>query len=220
MKNPVNKKARPPKWPIWDILWQQANLLHNEIWKEAHNARGILLDIGGAETKLHNVFKPYIKKYFCINLKKCSNSADANINGSALLLPIKNNSIDTIICNQVIEHLPNPSELIDEIYRVLKPDGYCIISTNMAWIYHPDPEDYYRFTKAGLKYLLGKFSTIEVKILGGFVSSITQFIVLPFQNVPLIGPIVITILNFIGYYLDKIFFEPRLSTLLIAFVKK
>ncbi len=34
-------------------------------------------------------------------------------------------SIDIILCNQVYEHVPNPQRLIGEIYRLLKPGGYC-----------------------------------------------------------------------------------------------
>jgi ubiquinone/menaquinone biosynthesis C-methylase UbiE len=40
-------------------------------------------------------------------------------------LPLVNNSIDIVVCNQVYEHVDNPELLISEIYRVLKPGGYC-----------------------------------------------------------------------------------------------
>jgi len=35
------------------------------------------------------------------------------------------NSMDIILRNQVYEHVPNPQYLIEEIYRMLKPGGYC-----------------------------------------------------------------------------------------------
>lgn len=38
---------------------------------------------------------------------------------------IKDNSIDVVICNQVYEHVSDPLYLIQEIHRVLKPNGYC-----------------------------------------------------------------------------------------------
>jgi 2-polyprenyl-3-methyl-5-hydroxy-6-metoxy-1,4-benzoquinol methylase len=34
-------------------------------------------------------------------------------------------SADIVICNQVYEHVPDPQHLIREIYRILKPSGYC-----------------------------------------------------------------------------------------------
>lgn len=36
---------------------------------------------------------------------------------------------DAIVSNQVLEHLFFPSNLIQEIYRILKEDGYAVIST-------------------------------------------------------------------------------------------
>jgi len=43
-----------------------------------------------------------------------------------------NNFFDVVHANQVIEHLYNSDNFIDEIYRVLKPGGYAIISTENA----------------------------------------------------------------------------------------
>ncbi len=40
-------------------------------------------------------------------------------------LSMNDNSMDVIICNQVYEHVPDPQFLIKEIYRILKPGGYC-----------------------------------------------------------------------------------------------
>lgn len=45
-------------------------------------------------------------------------------------IPIKSNSFDIILSNQVIEHVCNTDLLLREINRILKPDGYVIISTN------------------------------------------------------------------------------------------
>jgi methionine biosynthesis protein MetW len=45
-------------------------------------------------------------------------------------IPIKSNSFDIILSNQVIEHVCNTDLLLREMHRILKPDGYTIISTN------------------------------------------------------------------------------------------
>lgn len=48
-------------------------------------------------------------------------------------LPFKDNFFDAIFCGEVIEHLFDPDHLLDEINRVLKPNGSCIITTpNLA----------------------------------------------------------------------------------------
>ena len=51
-------------------------------------------------------------------------------------LPIRSSSIDVIIANQVIEHLHDTDTFVKEIYRILKPKGYSIISTNNLAAWH------------------------------------------------------------------------------------
>lgn len=48
---------------------------------------------------------------------------------SPSLLPFPNNSFDWVLAMQVIEHVEEQEAFIDEIYRVLKPGGTCIIAT-------------------------------------------------------------------------------------------
>jgi len=47
--------------------------------------------------------------------------------------PFDSNEFDVIVSNQVIEHLYYPVKFLKEIYRILKPGGYVVISTeNLA----------------------------------------------------------------------------------------
>lgn len=43
-------------------------------------------------------------------------------------LPIESNSIDLVICKDVLEHLINPLFLVNEINRILKPGGCLLLS--------------------------------------------------------------------------------------------
>lgn len=47
----------------------------------------------------------------------------------ACILPFKKGSFDIIISHQTIEHLNDPNNFIDEIYRILKEGGMAVIST-------------------------------------------------------------------------------------------
>jgi ubiquinone/menaquinone biosynthesis C-methylase UbiE len=45
--------------------------------------------------------------------------------GDAMSLGFPDNSFDVVICSQVYEHVPDARKMMDEIYRVLKPEGVC-----------------------------------------------------------------------------------------------
>lgn len=54
--------------------------------------------------------------------------------GDACNLPLKSNSFDFLVCQDVLEHVPYQEKLILEICRVLKKDGVGIITTpNPLW---------------------------------------------------------------------------------------
>jgi len=43
-------------------------------------------------------------------------------------LPFQNNSFDSILSLETLEHAPNPLNLIKELYRVIKPNGLLVMS--------------------------------------------------------------------------------------------
>lgn len=51
-------------------------------------------------------------------------------------LRFADNSFDVIVSNQVIEHLIDTDKFAEEIYRILKPNGYAIISTENLSAFH------------------------------------------------------------------------------------
>jgi SAM-dependent methyltransferase len=82
-------------------------------------------------------------------------------------LPFQSDSVDIVITMAVLEHLPDPQLVVDEIYRVLKSDG--LVYTFFPFIqgFHASPHDYSRQTEEGLKHLFRKFTVIETAVGGG-----------------------------------------------------
>lgn len=61
---------------------------------------------------------------------------------------------DLIIAEQVLEHVSYPGKACQNIYGMLKKDGYFYISTPFLYPIHEAPQDCTRWTQTGLKYLL------------------------------------------------------------------
>jgi len=54
------------------------------------------------------------------------NSPLAEVKADICNLPFESNSFDVILCNHVLEHIPEDKKALSELYRVLKPGGYGI----------------------------------------------------------------------------------------------
>lgn len=98
----------------------------------------VILDIGcgsGVQLMSLNVNSPKFIIGTDISLNALTYAKNKNIIGSEFIqcdaqyLPFKNQSINKIICAEVIEHLPDPSQMINETQRILKINGSIVITT-------------------------------------------------------------------------------------------
>jgi len=60
-------------------------------------------------------------------------------------------SVDLVASFQVLEHVWDVGAYLREARRVLVPGGKLLLSTHGAWLYHPHPGDYRRWTSEGLR---------------------------------------------------------------------
>lgn len=54
------------------------------------------------------------------------NSPLADVKADICNLPFDDNSYDVILCNHVLEHIPNDTKAMQEMYRIMKPGGWGI----------------------------------------------------------------------------------------------
>ena len=54
------------------------------------------------------------------------NSPLADVKADICDLPFKDNEFDIILCNHVLEHIPDDTKAMQELYRIMKPGGYGI----------------------------------------------------------------------------------------------
>ncbi|MDD4477045.1 MAG: class I SAM-dependent methyltransferase [Patescibacteria group bacterium] len=91
-------------------------------------------------------------------------------------LPFIDNSVDAVVSEFVLEHLPNPEKVVKEMFRVLKPGGILYISVPFVASFHSSPNDFFRWSKQGLRVLLKDFQEIESGIRCGPTSALVYVI--------------------------------------------
>jgi SAM-dependent methyltransferase len=89
--------------------------------------------------------------------------AGVRIIGDAQALGVRDAAFDVVLCTEVLEHLREPQQAIDEMFRVLKPGGRLLLTTRFLFPIHDAPDDYFRYTKYGLRYLLRRFDVLELQ---------------------------------------------------------
>ncbi len=89
------------------------------------------------------------------------------------VLPHTDAAVSRIICDQTLEHVLNPEQVVREMYRVLQPGGYAYVSTPFMYPFHASPSDFQRWTHAGLAHLLADFTIVEQGVRCGPFSTLT-----------------------------------------------
>jgi SAM-dependent methyltransferase len=80
-------------------------------------------------------------------------------------LTFADGEVGTAICLETLEHCEDPIAAGRELARVVADGGACLASAPMLLGIHGYPSDYFRYTPAGLRCLLGGFDAVWA---GGF----------------------------------------------------
>ncbi len=147
-------------------------LLEKQIKKYASYIKGVVLDVGGGKIKRYASLFNY-DKYIVLDI---NSENHPNIIASAERIPIEEKSIDSIVCTQVLGDVKEPVVVLKEFYRILKDNGYVLFTESLLNELHDEPNDFWRFTKFGLKEIFEKseFEIIAIDQRGGFFTSIAQ----------------------------------------------
>jgi SAM-dependent methyltransferase len=145
-------------------------------------AGGELVDVGCGDKPYFEMFSPHVTKYVGVEYDETyGTSAQAALGRAEVVysgdrLPFEDARFDTVLSNQVAEHVPDPRAFFAELVRVLRPGGCLILTVPFSYRIHSEPHDYHRFTKYALKRYAEDFGlTIErLSPRGGFWAVIGQ----------------------------------------------
>jgi SAM-dependent methyltransferase len=115
---------------------------------------GRTLDIGCGSKPYENLFDS--EKYIGMDIEVTGHkhtSSDIDVYYNGVTIPFSDNSFDSIVCFEVLEHVFNTDVFLKEACRVLKPGGSALFTVPFIWDEHEQPYDYARYSSFGLKAL-------------------------------------------------------------------
>lgn len=162
-KSIIPKRFLKNNYVTYRRLWLDSSL--NAFSDEM---RGVVIDLGGKRENKRGTFQPpenQAQIWWYLNLDMVTSP---NVYADVTQTPLKEQSVDCILCTEVLEHLRDPQACVDEIHRLLRDDGLVFASTPFFYPIHADPHDFQRFTEDGLRHLFKDFKSVETYRMGGY----------------------------------------------------
>ena len=136
---------------------------------------GRVVDYGCADVPYRRLFGPDVD-YVAADLPG-NPAATVELRDDGTL-PLEDGSADAVLSTQVLEHVEDPGRYLEECRRVLRPGGRMLLSTHGLMVYHPDPDDFWRWTCAGLRRSVqdAGFRVVRFEGIMGLAASALQLL--------------------------------------------
>lgn len=120
--------------------------------------------------------------WICTRLDLESIPGSTDVIADATKLPIAAERVDCVIAIEIMEHIENPFQLVEELTRVLALGGIVILSVPFMFHGHGGPFDYWRPTSFSLESLFNGFSEISIFHQGNRLHVISDLLTTPFPK--------------------------------------
>lgn len=172
-----------------------------------------VLDVGGG-LKYSKELKNSQDLFKSCNYQILDNDPEVkpDILADAHNIPLADESIDAVICKSVLEHMKNPFKVMDEIFRILKNDGYCLIYVPFIYPYHGNKtyKDYFRFSIDAVNLLTKDFNNREIITMRGSLETVCYFF----------PKIIYQILKYPARFFDKLLNKKNQTSGFMIFLQK
>jgi SAM-dependent methyltransferase len=100
-------------------------------------------------------YRQYFVNTSSYTTSEVSDEFDADLVLDVRSMPeIEDESYDCVFCSGVLEHVDDYQSGLNEITRILKKNGVLLVGLPFRQAIHMPPQDFWRFTEYGIKYLL------------------------------------------------------------------
>jgi SAM-dependent methyltransferase len=87
---------------------------------------------------------------------------EPDIVGDICTFDFNGRAFDVIVMSEVLEHVHSPHLAIQNMHRLLKNGGRLILTVPFMLPIHEGPNDYFRYTRYGLEFLLREFKDVRI----------------------------------------------------------
>lgn len=167
----------------------QVRTVHRDMRRFLPGLRGNVLDLGCGQSPYRHLLGPdanYLgldfqgSRHFDYQEERDVTYFDGT------KIPLEDETVDHVICTEVLEHCQEPAVLLREVHRVLRRGGTGVFTVPWSARFHYIPHDYLRFTPSMLRILFQCFARADVEPRGTDVTAISsKVVVLAFR--PLLG---------------------------------
>lgn len=113
-----------------------------------------------------NTLKLNPKSYTGVDISAGS-CVDKVVDANDLVKEFGKESFDVVISTEMMEHIENWRNVINNMKEVLRPLGYILITTrSKGFGYHAYPHDYWRYEESDIRKIFADFEILETKIDG------------------------------------------------------
>lgn len=187
--------GKHPNLRLWHFQFLDAFYLYRSLRRHLSELGGRVLDVGCGEQPYRN-WLGRVDEYIGIDIApgpRVDHVIDKNS-----VWPIPDQSIDLVLCTQVLEHVDDLNHTLNEIRRVLRTGGKAVISVPFIYNEHGAPGDFRRFSAYGAEALFPDWTALLIDRQGGIGSTL-----------------MILLLNWIESLLNKRFVTRLLKAILL-----
>ncbi len=146
---------------------------NNWLRYNAANIEGCVLSIGSDTDEDNNGgrYRDYFKKCSSYTTSEATLEFNVDLVLDVRSMPqVQNGSFDCVFCSGVLEHVDDYLAGLKEITRILRQGGILLLGLPFRQAIHMAPNDYWRFTEYGLRYMLrDDYEILELKSIDNSV---------------------------------------------------
>ena len=167
--------------------------------------QGVMLDYGCGGQPYRDFFSSKISKYIGADVAAANEIVPDILIVPGERVPLADESVDTVLSTQTLEHVLDFNFYLAECFRLLRPGGALLLTAPMQWRLHEVPYDYFRFTRHGLAEVMAVngFEVRHIMPCGGVYALLGQIFLSHLAEKGLRKKRLFRLVNRLAMWLDK-----------------